>query len=935
MAGHPQTSFTTNHFEAGELKPGKSNRRYWKCKYCGDDEDSLGAKLEGRDNVLPNHISDTQQCPNAPATARNDALRHMSEKKSTKAKTASKQEQDEDISIIDVDAEAPVTKAKSTTGVAVAIRKRRFGTLDSYVDTTMSTAQKNAADRKLLRVDDPYLDEFLHDLRPSYDSPGQFPLTHTLLDAEAADAFLCEADRLQSSKFLTLLEDGWEDRTKHSIYGTVAAGIDSFPIIMALNDLMGERGNAPECLDIAIESLCLMGDPNAKNFIGLTTHNPTTMQSFRRLFQEKYFWILTFTCFLHSLNTLIGDICVSHYWGGQLQAEAKHLAVTRGLKKNCETRWYALILLCLSVICHQQPLSLTCLRPDAQKKTRGLSPVSPDVIQIVLHTPDFWLLLAQLTRVTKPIVDAIGNCESRQATLADCILELICCARTMSKMSVEENEDEGFLHHAKETFNQRFKMIATPIHWLALFLHPLCQKLAVSNGTAHGPSLDFMCKSPFSGGQRDAREWWKDVPKENHDGIRLLGLVLASIMPHAGDVEQLFSDLGGIQTPRRNNMTVATMEKTGKIRSRLKYELYLKAKQHAGNMVHRKHNHMHMQATPDINADLAKDLENPITTIEDEEPAPATPGSIIDGKLVDFAELDRVNRGEAVTADENNMDVTGDGGAGSWSIEELMDNKIEKNDLPILPNSALPFCHSAGQKYPKIILPTALARGREGVHGRRWDSEDGGSKDRDGSSCTDGDSGGGRDGDSGGRQDGWTSRAAQKTAGITYLCNTHRTPDPNWRPASSAEHSVCFSACRPNAGWSANPPRPWWGHRTSATPVVKEEKKRGKVRACVLARGVERDVAASLVDVKAVGDEGNTAFHGADIEHDARHRNVLVEGNDNEGSERGRHKATGHRGGAAVVVESRHAGGGQMGMADKVLLCFFLRHRQPLLGLLY
>ncbi|KAJ6595371.1 hypothetical protein B0H10DRAFT_1960453 [Mycena sp. CBHHK59/15] len=116
------------------------------------------------------------------------------------------------------------------------------------------------------------------------------------------------------------------------------------------------------------------------------------------------------------------------------------------------------------------------------------------------------------------------------------------------------------------------------------------------------------------------------------------------------------------------------MEKTGKIRSRLSYELYLKARTMAGNgnMIHRKHNHMHMQATPGINAELAKDLENPITWIppldgggddetenEDEAPAAVTPGSIIDGELVDFDEYARVERGEVDAADEDNMDVAG------------------------------------------------------------------------------------------------------------------------------------------------------------------------------------------------------------------------------------------------------------------------------------
>ncbi|KAJ6460420.1 hypothetical protein C8R47DRAFT_947140, partial [Mycena vitilis] len=162
------------------------------------------------------------------------------------------------------------------------------------------------------------------------------------------------------------------------------------------------------------------------------------MQSFRRKFQAKFYWVLTFACFLHSLNTLVGEICSyplikkiiakanrsatffngSHYWGGQLKDEAKRLSITRGLKKNCESRWYALILLCLSVTSHRQPLSIVCVRPDAQKRANGLSAVSQDVITTVLHEPEFWPLLNQLTRITKPIVDAIGNCESRQSTLA-------------------------------------------------------------------------------------------------------------------------------------------------------------------------------------------------------------------------------------------------------------------------------------------------------------------------------------------------------------------------------------------------------------------------------------------------------------------------------------------------------------------------------------
>ncbi|KAJ6470538.1 ribonuclease H-like domain-containing protein, partial [Mycena sanguinolenta] len=452
------------------------------------------------------------------------------------------------------------------------------------------------------------------------------------------------------------------------------------------------------------------------------------MQAFRRLFQSKFFWVIILACFLHSLNTLVGEIFFngSHYWGGQLKSEATRLKITRGLKTKCDSRWYALVLLCVSVAAHQQPLSIICLRPDAQKKTNGLSAVATDVISTVLHDATFWPLLRQLTRVTKPIVDAIGNCESRQATLADCMLQLIRCARTMSTMVLEENEDEGFLTHAKETFDRRFKLIATPIHWLALFLHPLCRKLAVSE-TVHGHSLDYMieealkvarqwrweeskarqlvkdlkayyhCRSPFAGGQKNAREWWEAVPKEHGAPLRNMAIVLASIVPHAAEVERLFSELGGIQTPRRSLLSVDTMEKTGKIRSRLNYELYEQCRA-AGKSGHRKHNHMHTSDTPGIDADLAKDLESPITWIpllegandeeeedivekasqdlqrvlDDEEPSRNTPGSVTAGEFVSFEELERIERGEMTGIEEDNVDIVGGDAAGAWNIEDLM-----------------------------------------------------------------------------------------------------------------------------------------------------------------------------------------------------------------------------------------------------------------------
>ncbi|KAJ7246219.1 hypothetical protein C8J57DRAFT_1523749 [Mycena rebaudengoi] len=339
----------------------------------------------------------------------------------------------------------------------------------------------------------------------------------------------------------------------------------------------------------------------------------------------------------------------------------------------------------------------------------------------------------------------------------------------MGQLELKEKEDESFLKHAKATFDRRFKLIATPIHWLALFLHPLCRKLAVSN-KAGGHDFKFMLKaalmvakqwrwseekahklradltaynqfkSPFTGGSKDAKDWWEGIAVENHREIRVicasrtrphlsaglvdlsqwkpvetsgdsktsmaaiparalcvyyreirtLAIVLASIIPHAADVERLFSDLGGTQTPHQNGMTVDHMEKYGKIGVASPMNF--------------------MNPTNSIDGDLAKDLENPISwipplrvddgpevengniveqayqdlqrTLDDEaseasansESAPELPvASVVGGQVVNFAELDKVDHREVALASAEVIDVAGDAPRAAWRVDDMID----------------------------------------------------------------------------------------------------------------------------------------------------------------------------------------------------------------------------------------------------------------------
>ncbi|KAF8956104.1 ribonuclease H-like domain-containing protein [Flammula alnicola] len=584
------------------------------------------------------------------------------------------------------------------------------------------------------------------------------------MDSEAARVRLEELDRVKKSKKLTYLIDGWEDLLKRSIYGSVAAEVGKYPTILSLEDMTGNQAMADGIMGAAEKSMQEMDLLDGKNFIAITTDNPTVMQAFRRKFQNKYFWVLSFACFLHQLNTLIGEICAyppmkkiitqatrtvtffnsSHYWGGQMKEEAQNCKVTRGLKKNCESRFYAISLLCNSVIENWEPISRVCFQPEAQKKTNGLSPVASDVVMIVLHTQEFWRKLQQLLRFLKPLVDAIGNVEARDANLADCMLELLHCSKALSEIKTEHDDDITFSLHARAVFNRRFLAMDTDHHSLALFLHPLCRKLAVSTIAKARPfekmvktALDIakmwrwgesraralvenlqqyhQVKGPFVGGHRNSLEWWENLPISGEKyPLKALAITLLSVVPHAGEVEHLFSALGGVQTPRRCNLAISRFETLGKLRSNYCYHLYERDIA-AGKSLHRRHAHMHTRAESGVNVELVEELTDGFTweppfstesaddritgpediTVEEigkafddldaqllEEKKNAAPGQtvedgneILEGMIYDLSELDVIDKGIAPTSAAEDLNIIGDEGGFGWDVDAMMVSK--------------------------------------------------------------------------------------------------------------------------------------------------------------------------------------------------------------------------------------------------------------------
>ena len=202
------------------------------------------------------------------------------------------------------------------------------------------------------------------------------------------------------------------------------------------------------------------------------------------------------------------------------------------------------------------------------------------------------------------------------------MLQLIWAHRAVINSPLMEGDDPAFADHAKNMLNVHFHAMNTDVHWLALFLHPLCRKLAVSTARhsrkladAYRISLDIVqCwkwskemaenltrdlkayhngEAPFKGGKSDGKDWWKSlVVNVNSHPLKALAIKLFSIVPHAAEVERFFSNLGGIQSVKRSNLTIPHMQTFGTLRNhyvRQLHEIAIAARK----PTQRKHAHMH------------------------------------------------------------------------------------------------------------------------------------------------------------------------------------------------------------------------------------------------------------------------------------------------------------------------------------------------------
>jgi hypothetical protein len=224
------------------------------------------------------------------------------------------------------------------------------------------------------------------------------------------------------------------------------------------------------------------------------------------------------------------------------------------------------------------------------------------------------------------------------------MLQLIWVHREISQLPYVKGDSVEFSNEARLTLNREFHAVNTDLHWLALFLHPLCRKLAIcsavhsrkltdaiaislkiteqwkwSKGQAIKLVADlkkyFAGHAPFSGGKSNAREWWSCLIADSFDHpLKTLAICIHKIVPHAADVERLFSSLDGVQGTKRCRLTVSHMETLGILRNEYARQLHENALK-LGKATHRKHAHMHTLNTPGINAEHVATLTDKWTWV--------------------------------------------------------------------------------------------------------------------------------------------------------------------------------------------------------------------------------------------------------------------------------------------------------------------------------
>ncbi|KAJ8579829.1 hypothetical protein M405DRAFT_939003 [Rhizopogon salebrosus TDB-379] len=149
-------------------------------------------------------------------------------------------------SSLDPSTSGDTAQGHNDTPVLSNKRKNLFG----FVDLPVTPEQATRANFKLFRfvvhanipfsvAENWFFRNFLDEIRPSYQAPSRYVLSHSIMDSEVARVQIEDIARLKGRKRLTFLLDGWEDKIRRSLYGSLAAEVKQRPVALSKGSWIG------------------------------------------------------------------------------------------------------------------------------------------------------------------------------------------------------------------------------------------------------------------------------------------------------------------------------------------------------------------------------------------------------------------------------------------------------------------------------------------------------------------------------------------------------------------------------------------------------------------------------------------------------------------------------------------------------------------------
>ena len=601
-AGGNIMSDTWKHYYISVFKNIKTKRFRAKCRYCGHE-------LEGKNERLLSH---SEICEKIPLGMKEEVLcmrtlmpRKMEQKKPGVISSAYTVE------------EARTDNFKSSPTISNFFDVKELPRDQAELADTLLTRALVDSGVPFSFVENWFFRRFIELIRPAYDPPSKWQLIYNLIPKEYAVCTLATGKVLSSLSDLTLSLDGWEDRRGRSIYAFLASTSQlERPYVLDIIDISHLRHTAEILKDQTVIVLDRLGLSLEKSFRAIVTDNPSTMVKMRRLLTADYPNMLDLRCFAHAVNLLasgylrhpiakdtlkkscrlVSYFRSSHFWCDKLRSWAKSNKISRYLESFCETRWYSVSKVFLSVNVYE-PGFRHCLQ--YRESNRDSPKIPRDVIDIIndrLHFGNNEACSALMTIVA----DTIAVIEHRKMTLGECLfnyLNLYQKTRSIRMNSLYSDLKNHCISVIKSRFDEYF---VGPVYALAMFLHPKYKSLASSKEyglkevyedilqfamawkftkkeakeiwqslseyyNGNGYFADFTCD------ENDPFLWWDSV-KSRQPGICALkkfAMTVTKLVPHVADTERLFSVLGYHHSKSRSNLSAITLKKIGQVKGYL------------------------------------------------------------------------------------------------------------------------------------------------------------------------------------------------------------------------------------------------------------------------------------------------------------------------------------------------------------------------------